>query len=67
MLDVPKLHDQLLTLVVKAGGKIDHPSGMHDDWANAAAGALVAAAKKESRLQVVAPIGIYKESHFRGM
>lgn len=40
LLDVPKLQEQLLTLVVR-GAKIDHPPGAHDDWANAAAGAMV--------------------------
>ena len=40
LLDVPKLHEQLLTLIVR-GTHVDHPSGAHDDWANAAAGALV--------------------------
>jgi hypothetical protein len=42
LLDVPKLQEQLLTLVLK-GGKIDHQTGDHDDWANAACGALVLA------------------------
>lgn len=39
LLDVPKLQEQLLTLVMR-GAKIDHQPGDHDDWANAAAGAL---------------------------
>jgi hypothetical protein len=39
----PKLQEQLLTLVWR-GSKIDHQSGDHDDFANAAAGALVLAA-----------------------
>ena len=42
MLDVPKLIQQLIGLVRK-GTKIDHPTGEHDDHANAAAGALVLA------------------------
>lgn len=37
LLDVPLLEQQLLGLVWR-GAKIDHPSGEHDDWANAAAG-----------------------------
>ena len=37
LLDVPILEQQLLGLVWR-GGKIDHPVGEHDDWANAAAG-----------------------------
>lgn len=43
LLDAPKLQAQLLGLVWR-GSKIDHMSGEHDDWANAAAGALVHAA-----------------------
>ena len=39
LLDVPLVEQQLLGLVWR-GGKIDHPGGEHDDWANAAAGAL---------------------------
>jgi hypothetical protein len=37
--DIPKLQEQLLTLVLK-GARIDHQSGDHDDWANAVAGAV---------------------------
>jgi hypothetical protein len=40
LVDVPLLEQQLLGLIWR-GSKIDHPSGEHDDWANAAAGALV--------------------------
>jgi hypothetical protein len=39
LLDVPELTEQLLTLVVR-GSKIDHQPGDHDDYANAAAGAI---------------------------
>lgn len=42
LLDMQLLEQQLLGLVWR-GGKIDHPNGEHDDWANAAAGALVVA------------------------
>jgi hypothetical protein len=42
LLDDGPLEQQLLALVWR-GGKIDHPAGEHDDWANAAAGALVQA------------------------
>jgi hypothetical protein len=42
LLDVPKLQEQLLTLVWR-GTKIDHQSGDHDDFANAAAGVALAA------------------------
>jgi hypothetical protein len=40
LLDVGKLQEQLLTLVWR-GQRIDHQAGDHDDWANAAVGALV--------------------------
>lgn len=39
LLDQPNLEAQLLTLVHR-GGRIDHQVGDHDDWANAAAGAV---------------------------
>lgn len=48
LLDVPLLEQQLLGLVWR-GGKIDHGPGEHDDWANAAAGALAVAAGGEER------------------
>lgn len=37
--DIPKMQEQLLTLVVK-GARIDHQTGDHDDFANAVAGAV---------------------------
>jgi hypothetical protein len=37
--DIPKLQEQLLTLVIR-GAHIDHQPGDHDDWANAVAGAV---------------------------
>ncbi len=40
LLDLPTLEQQLLGLVWR-GGRIDHAAGEHDDYANAAAGALV--------------------------
>ena len=40
LLDIGTLQEQLLTLVWR-GTRIDHQSGDHDDYANAAAGALV--------------------------
>ncbi len=40
LLDAPKCEEQLITLVWR-GKKIDHQPGDHDDWANAAVGALV--------------------------
>jgi hypothetical protein len=42
LLDVPVLEQQLLGLVWR-GAKIDHPNGEHDDFANAAVGALLLA------------------------
>ncbi len=39
LLDVPELQEQLITLVIR-GSKIDHEPNGHDDFANAAAGAL---------------------------
>lgn len=53
LLDMPKLQEQLLTLVSR-GGRIDHQPGDHDDWANAAAGALI-------QCQINAPISIPPE------
>jgi hypothetical protein len=47
LLDDGKLQEQLLTLVIK-GSKIDHQSGDHDDYANAAVGALLLATGKKS-------------------
>jgi hypothetical protein len=43
LLDVPQLEQQLLGLVWR-GGRIDHQSGEHDDYANAAAGVVAALA-----------------------
>ena len=40
LLDVPAVEQQLLGLVWR-GGKIDHLSGEHDDWANAVAGVVM--------------------------
>jgi hypothetical protein len=39
LLDQPEVEQQLLGLVWR-GGKIDHPPGNHDDWANAVAGVV---------------------------
>jgi len=46
LLDVGTLQEQLLTLVWR-GTKIDHQPGDHDDYANAAAGALVLMTKRQ--------------------
>lgn len=48
LLDVPTLEQQLLGLVWR-GGRIDHPAGEHDDFANACAGVVnVLAARTQS-------------------
>lgn len=41
LLDNSTMVDQMLGLVMRGGARIDHQSGQHDDWINAAAGALV--------------------------
>jgi hypothetical protein len=51
LLDISELQEQLLTLVWR-GGKIDHEPGGHDDWANAAAVALVLAVPARPSLHV---------------
>jgi phage terminase large subunit-like protein len=51
LLDDGKLQEQLLTLVIR-GGKIDHQSGDHDDYANAAAGALVFSSARCAELNI---------------
>lgn len=47
LLSVPKLIEQLTELVWR-GGRINHPTMGHDDFANAVAGAIVEAAGAES-------------------
>ena len=57
--DIPKLQEQLLTLVLR-GGKIDHEPNGHDDWANAAAG-VVAEIRGKAKMQeipLVAPVQV---------
>ncbi|TGP27357.1 hypothetical protein EN875_034010 [Mesorhizobium sp. M2D.F.Ca.ET.232.01.1.1] len=49
--DEPKMQEQLLTLVTR-GARIDHQPGDHDDWANAAAGAIDLVATPEKRAPV---------------
>jgi hypothetical protein len=46
LLDIPKMQEQLLTLV-RRGSRIDHQSGDHDDWANAVAGLVQEVAKPQ--------------------
>lgn len=45
LLDATKLITQLISLI-RRGTKIDHPNGEHDDFSNAAAGALVLASSQ---------------------
>jgi phage terminase large subunit-like protein len=54
LLDMPKLTEQLLTLVIR-GNKIDHQPGDHDDWANAACGACVLAGRYQQTLTFHVP------------
>ena len=56
LLDHPSLESQFLGLVWK-GGKIDHASGEHDDFANAAAGAIHKVFTK-AVLEHAMPIGV---------
>lgn len=59
LLDIPELQEQLLTLVYR-GAKIDHMPGDHDDWANAAAGAVwLTARRKPAEIPMVAPAILY--------
>jgi hypothetical protein len=56
LLDVPVLYEQALTLVVTRSGKIDHQAGDHDDWINAAAGAIwYARPHAQQRIPMIAP------------
>jgi phage terminase large subunit-like protein len=56
LLDDGKMQEQLLTLVVSRGGKIDHQTGDHDDSANAAAGAIVLASARMAEMNVTEEI-----------
>lgn len=51
LLDVPQLQEQLLTLVWR-GSRIDHQPGDHDDFANAAAGAVWAVAGRKGPIEI---------------
>ena len=51
LLDDGKLQEQLLTLVIR-GGKIDHQSGDHDDFANAAAGVVATISRRRLPLKI---------------
>jgi hypothetical protein len=59
LLDLAKLQEQLLTLVIR-GGKYGHQPGDHDDIANAAAGAIWACSSETAAgAQIVSPIVLY--------
>jgi hypothetical protein len=51
LLDLPQLQEQLLTLVWR-GTRIDHQPGDHDDFANAAAGAIWAVAGRKRSIVI---------------
>jgi hypothetical protein len=55
LLDITELQEQLLTLVIR-NGKIDHQPGDHDDYANAAAGALWLVAPEADGAVIAEPI-----------
>jgi hypothetical protein len=55
LLDITELQEQLLTLVIR-NGKIDHQPGDHDDFANAAAGALWMVAPEADGAVIAEPI-----------
>jgi len=57
-LDHPGMESQFLSLIWR-GGKIDHPNGEHDDFANAAAGVVHLAHKPVS---FAVPVGIRKRN-----
>src|SRR5262249_4023867 len=57
LLDHGNLESQLLGLVWR-GGKIDHPIGEHDDYANSAAGALHLASKNKVFNPRAVPIAV---------
>jgi len=62
LLDVPKLQEQMLGLVAR-GNKIDHLPGEHDDWINAAAGALVLAAHRTGTGVILAGPDLLSAEH----
>jgi hypothetical protein len=60
LLDVPIVESQLRGLVWRSG-KIDHQSGEHDDWSNAAVGVLVLVTDEtETEISLPPPIIIPK-------
>jgi hypothetical protein len=55
LLDITELQEQLLTLIIR-GGKIDHQSGDHDDYANAAAGAIYLVTRPQQSALIAMPL-----------
>jgi hypothetical protein len=56
--DLPKLQEQLLTLVIR-GARIGHQNGDHDDWANAVAGSAWLTIKADKPLVITAAAAEY--------
>ena len=56
LLDHPVLQEQLLTLVMR-GSRIDHQPGDHDDFANAAAGAIEFTRQRRERKSQTLAVG----------
>jgi hypothetical protein len=68
LLDITELQEQLLTLIIR-GGKIDHQSGDHDDYANAAAGAIYLVTRPQQTALCAMPIIVEiprGDPHFSG-
>jgi hypothetical protein len=61
LLDVPLVEQQLLGLVWR-GAKMDHQSGEHDDWSNAAVGALVTVLTRVDTAELVAPVAVLRDA-----
>jgi hypothetical protein len=60
LLDITELQEQLLTLVIR-NGRIDHQPGDHDDYANAAAGALWLVAPEADTAVIAEPIVVISQ------
>lgn len=58
LLDQPKLIGQFISLI-RRGIKIDHPANGHDDFSNAAAGALLLAFRADSQEGYTIPVSGY--------
>jgi hypothetical protein len=70
LLDNRKLVGQFAALERRTSAtrdKIDHPRGARDDCANAAAGALVAAADRRNEVKVVGGWGVVTSADLKGL